>query len=169
MSDNTDPIAVLHVSAPRRYFVLAIQVGLGAMLIFVAFTLPERAPVIQVVLIALGALLLWRSRSMYMATQNAIIFDESGLRDTSGRIICTLEDIASVDRGTFAFKPSNGFLVRLKTKGERAWVPGLWWRVGNRVGIGGATSGKAARDMADVISLMLTEQGAELIAAARQD
>ena len=66
-------------------------------------------------------------------------------------------NIASVDRGAFAFKPSNGFTVRLKSPAPRAWLPGLWWRLGRRVGVGGATPGKAARDMADVITILLKD------------
>lgn len=169
MSNSADPIAILGVSAPRRYFALAVQLALGVLLIGVALTLPEPAPMVQGVMIIIGALVLWRTRALFAATSLTIILDESGLMDSSGRQICALDNIASVDRGAFAFKPTNGFLVRLKEAEPKGWVPGLWWRFGRRVGVGGATSGKAARDMADVISLLLTEQGAELIASTRRD
>jgi hypothetical protein len=41
-------------------------------------------------------------------------------------VLARIDEIASLDRGTFAFKPSNGFLLRLSRKGTRVWRPGLW-------------------------------------------
>ena len=56
-----------------------------------------------------------------------------------GPSLHNLKNIARVERGLFAFKPSNGFLILLNNPMSRAWHPGLWWRFGRRIGIGGVT------------------------------
>lgn len=162
MTDLTDPIARLMVTPARRMFVAFVQGGLGVLLLVSAAGLSEPSPAAIFALVAFGLLALWQAARSYRAAGLAILLTREGLYDSSGRLIAALSDIASVDRGFFAFKPSNGFLLRLKARGERAWVPGLWWRLGTRVGIGGATSGRAARDMADVISILLADPEAGL-------
>jgi hypothetical protein len=57
--------------------------------------------------------------------------------------------MVSVARGALAFKPSNGFPVTLRARGPFVWEPGLWWRIGRRVGVGGVTPGTPARFMAE--------------------
>lgn len=162
-----DTIAVLAASPFRRGVALTVQVALGGLLILVALALPSANLVVQAVLIAMGGFLLWRSHTIYQATARHLILTREGLFESSGRQLFAMDDVASVERGAFAFKPSNGFLVNLKVPARRAWVPGLWWRIGRRVGIGGVISGKAAKDMADVIALMLHPEGAALIDKAK--
>jgi hypothetical protein len=78
-----------------------------------------------------------------------------GLFDTGGRCLARWEDIDRIDKGTFAFKPSNGFLIVLKRPGPRGWAPGLWWQIGRRVGVGGVTPRQSARFMAETMVLRL--------------
>ncbi len=83
------------------------------------------------------------------------VLAERDLDDPTGerqRVLCRIDDIDKVERGTFAFKPSNGFLIRLKTPGTRAWVPGVWWRLGSRIGVGGVTAAGEGKAMADVLA-----------------
>ncbi|MEM8872282.1 MAG: hypothetical protein AAF848_01255 [Pseudomonadota bacterium] len=162
MPESADPIAVLSVSAPRRYFAAGVQAALGLVLILVAAQLPAPTPIGVFVLLIFGGLALWASITMFRATQRAIILSRDALIDSEGEVIALLTDISSVDSGFFAFKPSNGFLLRLSAPAPRRWVPGVWWRMGTRVGIGGATNGKAARDMANIITILLQDPGAGL-------
>ena len=154
MSQTDDVIAILRVSKARRIFSLAVQVALGLLLVWVALTLPERQLVIQALLLLLGLGALWQALAVWRATGTDVVLTRTGLHDSTGRTIATLDHIENVQRGAFAFKPSNGFSLKLTEPAPRAWVPGVWWRLGTRVGIGGATSGKAAKQMADVIALM---------------
>ncbi|MSU89746.1 hypothetical protein GE300_08955 [Rhodobacteraceae bacterium 2CG4] len=154
MTDPDEPIAILRVSRARRVFSVAVQVALGLLLIWVALTLPERQLLIQALLAILGAGALWQAAAVWRATGTDVVLTRGGLRDSAGRTIADLDRIEAVQRGAFAFKPSNGFSLKLTEPAPRAWVPGVWWRLGTRVGVGGATSGKAARQMADVIALM---------------
>ncbi|MEM8788140.1 MAG: hypothetical protein AAGE76_07750 [Pseudomonadota bacterium] len=154
MADLSDPIAILRVSAARRVFGAVVQGGLGLLLLVLAVQLPEPTVPGRLALIGFGLLSLWQALVMYRATGRDLVLTKAGLFDSAGEPIAALDNIASVDRGFFALKPSNGFLLRLHGAPGRRWVPGLWWRLGTRVGVGGATSGKAARDMADIIALM---------------
>lgn len=157
MPDPSEPIAVLRVSFIRRALGALAQAGLGVLLISVAAGLQNASFVSVFLIVALGLFSIWQAWRLYHGAARDLILTRKGLYDSAGREIAALDQIASVDRGTFAFKPSNGFLIRLKQSAPKAWVPGLWWRFGTRVGVGGATNGKAARDMADVITLMLAD------------
>jgi len=82
-----------------------------------------------------------------------LVLSETELKDTAGNVLALLSDIEGVDRGMLAFKPSNGFVLRLKTSQPRAWAPGLWWRVFKRVGVGGVTPSGPTKFMAEQIAL----------------
>jgi len=79
-----------------------------------------------------------------------------------GEILAQFDNIDAVDRSIMAFKPSNGFVVHLKNPQKRGWAPGIWWRVGRTLGIGGATSRDHARNMADTLNTMLAERSPDL-------
>jgi hypothetical protein len=98
---------------------------------------------------------------MYRATRLSVILRRDGLFDSDGTCLAAMDTILTVDRGTFAFKPSNGFLLRTSTGASRLWQPGLYWRLGRRIGVGGITRAAEAKQMADVLSVMLAERAAE--------
>lgn len=151
---DDEPIALLRVSKPRRLFGTAMQAGLGVLLIVVAIRLPDPSTVSVAALVGVGLLALLLARWSYRATDRELILTRKRLYDSTGEDLALIDDIVSVDRGTFAFKPSNGFLMKVGTPAPRRWVPGLWWRLGTRIGVGGATNGKAAREVADLIVLL---------------
>ncbi|MEJ6638770.1 MAG: hypothetical protein QNL58_00185 [Octadecabacter sp.] len=136
----------------RRYFAYGAVFILSAMLILLAFVQPP-AFGWQVFLIALGAGTLVVAERLRRATMLGLIMTETDLRDTSGQILTTLGNIKSVDRGAFAFKPSNGFVLRLHKSATRVWAPGLWWRFSTRIGVGGVTPAGPAKYMAEQIAL----------------
>ncbi|WP_424975226.1 hypothetical protein [Dinoroseobacter sp. S124A] len=101
----------------------------------------------------------WLGISMAQARPQGLELRSDGLYRADGEVICLLSEIVSVNRGAFAFKPSNGFLLRLAEPRDRAWMPGLYWRLGRFVGVGGVTH-KAQGDMiAETIALTLSSQG----------
>ena len=122
------------------------------MLILLAFVQPP-AFGWQLFLIALGAGTLVVAERLRSATMLGLIMTETDLRDTSGQILTTLGNIKSVDRGAFAFQPSNGFVLRLHKSAPRVWAPGLWWRFSTRIGVGGVTPAGPAKYMAEQIAL----------------
>lgn len=152
-------LAVLRVSPVRRIFALVMLLGLGALLLFVAAAQPPAALGWQVFLLVLGVAVLILADAMRRATGGELRVTRDGLCDGQGRPLAPLEDITGISRGLFALKPSNGFTLHLAQPGPRAWAPGLWWRVGRRLGVGGVTSAAQARAMAEVIEALLAERG----------
>lgn len=159
MPDTTDSVlARAAASTPRRWMGLGMLAFLGGLLLYVAFATPPQQVMWQVFLIAMGLAALYLSDKMRRATALTIRLTEEGLFDSNGQQIAALSNVEKVERGTFAFKPSNGFTLRLKTPGTRRWHPGIWWRVGRRVGIGGVMPGAQTKMMAEILEAMLVNR-----------
>ena len=145
-------LASLEASVPRRIVGVVALAGPGLALLALAGqqTLDRRGW--QVVL-ALGACFAffgaWR---LWQATSVRLDLTGHELRDSGGRRIGLTADMRGVSRGTFAVKPSNGFVVTFADAGGLAWAPGLWWRIGRRVGVGGMTPAAPGRAMAERIA-----------------
>ncbi|WP_371055724.1 hypothetical protein [Rhodosalinus sp. K401] len=157
--ERHDSVEVRLAPSPgRRWFGLGVTYALGALLLYLALAAPP-APAWQVFLVLAAGAALWTGEKMRRATSGAVELTAQGLRDTDGTLIARLDEIEGLDRGMFAFKPSGGFLLRLAApRSPRVWRPGLWWRTGRRVGVGGMTSRAEARAMADLISLRLAKR-----------
>jgi len=110
------------------------------------------------VLIGFGAASLYGGYRMWDVTGRRIELTEEELRLSDGTVICHVKDIHKIDRSFFAFKPSNGFLVSTKVSYPFHWAPGLWWRFGKRIGIGGVTPGSQSKIMADTIAALVAQR-----------
>lgn len=154
--DQDGVYARITASPGRRYFAVGTLTILGALLIYLPLDSPPPALAL-VVMLALGLASLWLAGRLWQATALSVELTVEGLRDSSGAVIARWDEMARIDRGAFAFKPSNGFLVNLKEPRSRMWLPGLWWRVGRRVGVGGVTPSGQCRFMAEYIALRLSE------------
>ena len=158
----TEPLHILYPSAPRRVMGLVIQGLLGAIVLWLALIYPPANPLWQVFLLVFGGGAMILAIKGWRGSSQGIVLDDRGLWQEDGTPIAPVEEIASVDRALFSFKPSNGFLIRLNRPLGRAWVPGMWWRVGRRVGIGGVTRGAETKIMADALSFMIAQRDADL-------
>jgi len=151
----SQPIATLEASPPRRVLATGMLLTLGAMMLWFGLAEPGIGALWRLGLVTFGvaagaaAMRFWRSTSV------PLILRDDGLYDANGRLLCRIDDIIGVERGVFAFKPANGFLLRLDAPARRAWAPGMWWRFGRRLGIGGVTGAAQARYMAELIALHL--------------
>lgn len=152
--DENGVILRLEPSAGRRVLALGVLYLLGCLLVWLALARP---PAIgwAAFLVAMGALALLAAEALRRATAHSVEMTIEGLRDTAGRTLALWEDIERVERGPFAFKPSNGFVLVLRTAAPRGWAPGLWWRIGRRVGVGGVTPQRMGRFMAEQIAVEL--------------
>jgi hypothetical protein len=130
------------------------------LLMYVAVT---QAPALEwrLFLLALGAVTLWLTERMRRATASRIELTQTELRDTDGTRLALIEEIDGMDRGLFAFKPSNGFLLHTKDKSHNIWRPGMWWRVGRRIGVGGMTPAHECKQMAEIIAAILARREAD--------
>ena len=151
---NDEVIATLQATAIRRIFAYGAIFALGAMLILLAFMQPP-ALGWQLFLVVLGGGALIVAERLRRATLLGLELTAHELRDTGGQVLARLDDIRSIDRGAFAFKPSHGFVLRLREKQPRVWAPGLWWRYSTRVGVGGVTPSGPAKYMAEQIALRI--------------
>ncbi|WP_299689680.1 hypothetical protein [uncultured Tateyamaria sp.] len=150
-------LATVHSSAGRRILGVGSIWVLAVLVLYVAVVNPPE-PGWQVFLFVVGGGAIWMAEKMRRATSHAIELTRSELRDTRGMVLAPVDQIVSVDRGMFAFKPSNGFLLKLSHKAPRSWHPGMWWRMGARIGVGGMTPGHQAKFMAEMISAMIAER-----------
>ena len=148
----------IEASQPRRWLGVGMLVFLGALLIYVAFATPPELAW-QVFLLVAGGVSLWVGDKMRRATDGWIELRDDQLVTQDGEVIAALDDIEKVDRGMLAFKPSNGFMLKTKTPAARRWEPGLWWRIGRRIGVGGVTPASQSKVMADLISARLVIRG----------
>jgi len=147
----SDIIATVTPSPMRRMFGVAVMGTLGVLLIYMALaTAPSFGW--RLVLFAFGGLALVGTMRLWQATLARVELTATELRCSTGVVLADIDQIMSIDRGIFAFKPSNGFVLKLATRHDRGWAPGLWWRTSRRLGIGGVTSAGEARFMAELLA-----------------
>ncbi|WP_281954740.1 hypothetical protein [Pseudophaeobacter arcticus] len=156
MTDD-EVLVTVEASGLRRVMGVTMLAVIGVALLYVAASNPPSfAWLVFLLGVGLGAL--WLSVRMWQATSHKIELTEQVLRCTDGTVIAQVCDIESIDRGFFAFKPSNGFLIRTATPGARIWLPGLWWRAGRRIGIGGVTPGSQSKTMSEILAAMIAQR-----------
>lgn len=155
--NEKDVLAAARASMGRRVLGLGCLGFLGLLLVYMAVVNPP-ALHWQFLLIVLGAAAIWLADAMRRATASEVYLTEEAIRDADGTLIARLDEIVGLDRGFFAFKPSNGFLLTLKTAQGRVWRPGLWWRLGRRVGIGGMTPGHQTKMMSEILAAMMAQR-----------
>lgn len=156
--DEKGVYARISASPARRGFAYAMLLALGLLLLLIVFRTPPSLP-LAFTMGAMGMVSIVLGERLRRATSLSLELTADDLRDSSGRILVKVADIKAVERGSFAFKPSNGFLLVTSTRSARAWAPGLWWRVGRRVGVGGVLPSGQAKFMAEVISHLISQRG----------
>ena len=154
-------LITLSASAPRRFFALMVLAALGALLAWLGIAAPGMAFWIRLLLLAAAGVILWLALRLHEATGRRLELTREALRESGGRVLARIGEIEAISRGTFALKPSHGFSLILKRPAPRAWAPGLWWRLGRRIGIGGVTSAGQAKAMAEILTVLVQEQKAE--------
>ena len=150
-ADENGVIASVTATGLRRVIATMILGLLGLLLISVMLGRPITL-VTVVTLGGFGVIALGMSYLVWQSTGGSVYLTETDVRDSDGRILATLDNIEKVERGVFAIKPSNGFVLVTKTPQGRMWAPGLYWRLGRRVGVGGVVPAGATKFMAEQIA-----------------
>ena len=151
------PLTELRASPTRRFIGVFMIGALGVLLLWIAVSQP--GPLLwRVVLAAFGLLIVWCGFELFRATAGAVVLKPEGLFTDRDAPLAPLDHIETVERGAFAFKPSNGFTVKLKSSEPFGWVPGLWWRIGRRVGVGGVTSPGEAKAIAELLQALMVQR-----------
>ncbi len=154
---SSEVLTSISASTPRRILGVGILASFGALILYMA---GQGTPSLGwgAFMVALGLGAIWLSTRMWQATKARIDLTDAGLISSDGTMIVALDEIVGVERGVLATKPSNGFVLRTKTAGPRQWQPGLWWRLGRRVGIGGVTPGGQSKTMSELIAVILADR-----------
>ena len=154
-------LAVIRPSGFRRGFGVVMLTVVAAVLIYAGAT-SQAAALWRAVLVLAGIAAFYMAVRTGRATASCIELTAAGLRDGDGTWLIRMEQIEALDRGAFALKPSNGFMIHARTRMPGAWRPGLWWRIGRRIGVGGLTAAAETKLVSDKLALMLAEREGQL-------
>lgn len=141
------------VLAPTTFRTATGITVMGGLAVLLLRTALGQGSVSQALMVAGGLAALALGYAMWRGRDDSLHWTDVGLTDGAGRIIAARDGIARVDRNPMALKPSNGFTLHMADRQTRAWQPGLYWRIGTRVGVGGLTSPGVAKALADRIAL----------------
>ncbi len=148
---------LLMVSPLRRWFALTALALLSGLCLYLVFNSPFAFGITVIgSLIAAGAF--WAFAKMYQGTQLAVELRDEGLFLSDGRTLALMDQIEKVDRGTFSIKPTNGFTVILRDRQPFEFVPGLYWRSGRKLGLGGVTAPHMGKMMSEALAMRIAER-----------
>lgn len=144
-------------SLPRRVMGAGALLGLGAGLGAVALLRPPEALGWAAFLLAAATGAVWLGLRLWRLSGRGLVLTTAGLREAGpdGRWLAPIEAVAGIEHGALAVKPSGGFVLRLHERAPGVWMPGVWWRIGRRVGVGGVLRAGQARAAADLIAVIL--------------
>lgn len=148
----------LRPSVGRRVLATAALTSSGGALIWAAADTATISAVARGSLTLLGLGLLVLAVALWRATATGLKLTGAGLHDERGRLLARMEDIVSVGRGALSLAPSGGFVLRLAAPATEYWAPGLWWRAGTSLGIGGTTPRLQTREMGLLIEAMVASR-----------
>lgn len=152
MADKPDDVLISIAPSPsRRWMGVLSLAGVGALMLSLVF---EVDGAVRFAFLALAVAAFFCADRLRAATADGIVLTREELRTRSGRRLATVSNVAGVERGAFAFKPSHGFLVKLKEPEGRGWAPGLYWQRGRLLGVGGVIGGGEARAMAEMLTAL---------------
>ena len=111
----------------------------------------------RLALLGLACLILWAGGAMRRGTAVRWFLTGEGLFESvAGWIARRARDERGSTGVFFAFN-LDGFLVHLSAPALSVWSPGLWWRIGRRVGTGGVVPAAEAGAMADRPEFLMLE------------
>lgn len=153
-TDDDEVVLIeLGPSAPRLWLAVICTAGLAALLLWIVFA-GRPAMGYQVFFLAAAVAFLWLADRLRRTGGDGLVLTNKTLKTKSGRVLSPVDNVRSVERGAFAFKPPNGFLVRLKEPKGQGWTPGLWWQRSRVIGVGGVVSAGQARAMAETLTAL---------------
>ena len=156
--DEREILARVDAAPARRWLAIGVLVALAVLLLSLVVDSPTGGVLGRVLLLLTTAAVGWMAYGLWEATRVGLILTRDGIEDDTGAVLATMDAIEKVERGAFAFKPSNGFLLVLREPMERHWAPGLWWRLGRRVGVGGVCGAGQTKAMADILAMELSRE-----------
>ncbi len=151
-------LARLQIAPVRRWFGVIILALIGVGLIYSGLVYPPAALLGRLAIFLLGFLIILQAYWNLQVRSGALVLKEDGLWVENGPQLAALDNIETVQVSAFSIKPSNGFAVVLRSPARLKWVPGLYWCVGRRIGVGGATHPAQAKAMAELLSTLIMDR-----------
>ncbi|MBF9034039.1 hypothetical protein HKCCE2091_07290 [Rhodobacterales bacterium HKCCE2091] len=155
MTDAPPILARIRPNPVRRAMAAGFPAVLGLLLVAIAAGGGVASAFDLAFLLLTGLSALAFGVAVWRSTAPELELTRDELRERGGRVLCRIEDVARVERGFFVMKPAGGFVLILASRHPRAFAPGLWWRRGRRLMVGGATTPSESKAMAEVIHAML--------------
>lgn len=154
----------LHPSPIRRITGVVMLAAFGVMAAVAGTEMPPDRMALRIGLPLAALGLFWLAWRTWRATARGLELTPDALREAdTGRVLAEVAAIAAVDNSAIAlFKPAGGFVITLRQPARLAWAPGLWWRLGRRVGVGGTTPRVEAKAMAAMLAEMARRRSAKL-------
>lgn len=151
-------LARLQIAPVRRWVGVTILALIGVGLIYSGLVYPPAALLGRLAIFLLGFLMILQAYWNLQVRSGALVLKEDGLWVENGPQLAALDNIETVQVSAFSIKPSNGFAVVLRSPARLKWVPGLYWCVGRRIGVGGATHPAQAKAMAELLSTLIMDR-----------
>ena len=151
-------IARLQIAPFRRWAGVIVLALIGVGLIYSGLVYPPSTLLGRLAIFLLGFLVLLQAYWNLQVRSGSLILKEDGLWVEDGPQLAALDNIETVQVSAFSIKPSNGFAVVLRSPVRFKWVPGLYWCVGRRIGVGGATHPSQAKAMAELLSRLIMDR-----------
>ena len=143
----------------HRIKILGLTIfALLAFLIVSLSRLEKNISVLDMLLIPIIVVLgLWLKRFLNRYSKIGFLINELGMFNLDESLIFKMDEIERIDVSPYTFKSANGFIILLKTKSSFKFIPGLYWRLGNRISIGGLVSKNESKFLSTTL-LELYEQ-----------
>ena len=152
MADRTEVLISIAPSQARRWLAIVSIAGVGVLFLVLGF---EVDGLVRLAFLGCAILALYLADRMRRVTEDRLVLTRQALTTGSGRHLVRVDNVKGVDRGAFAFKPSHGFLVKLKQPEGAGWAPGLFWQRGRMLGVGGVIGGGETRAMAEILTALI--------------
>lgn len=151
--NSEDTLITIAPSTGRRWIGILALAGLGVLLLSLVFE--ATGGLWRLLFLGFSVLAFLAADRLRIATDDSIVLTRTELRTGKGHLLTPVSNVKGVERGALAFKPSNGFLVRLHEPQGKGWAPGLYWQRGRLLGIGGVIPGGQSRAMAEILAALI--------------
>ena len=158
MEENTSD-ARYELPSHRLKILGTVIFSLLLFLIYTISSLDGKTTVLDFFLLPIIVILaFWFKNFLKKYSKVGFLINEQGLFNLDKSPICKMHEIDRVDASPYTFKSANGFIIILKTKNSFESVPGLYWKVGKRISIGGLVSKNESKFLSGLLLQFLEEQ-----------
>ena len=152
--EENETLIVLRVSPVKSFLGSALLVTLGFTLLYsIHKKTAEENIILDLIFLSVALTLIYYGWRIIKAKQTGVKLTKLGIYDLNNTLLYRTSDIKYLDRGIFAIKPANGFIIHLNKPLAFHWHPGLFWCIRKRLAIGGLLSKQECKAFADLLEI----------------